>query len=422
MSHLRRQFLGRVFLAGTAAVPTTAAASEQPRRSVPSRLPVDALVYASDASSRRASSADPTNYDRTPVEPGATLSLADIRGAGCIRHIWLTGMPEEPDYLRRVILRAFWDGESTPSVETPLGDFFGVGHARVSNYWSEPLNIVTGGSHQQHNRAGFNCYFPMPFSSGARLTLENQGSKRNAFYWYVDYETFPALADGALRFHAQWRRQYPERPAVDASSYATRYDSAREAEYRRTGKLDLTSPDRNLRDIPNPDGRLNYTLLAATGRGHYVGCSLSVDNIAPLPGIGWFGEGDDMIFLDGEPLPSIRGTGTEDYFCAAWGYPAGQHSTPYHGVSLAGEPGTGPLPYAGKWSMYRFHILDPIRFRKSIRVTIEMGHANIQANDYSSVAYWYQDEPHAAFPPMPPVDQRLPIPDAESLRRFRKAL
>jgi hypothetical protein len=128
---------------------------------------------------------------------------------------------------------------------------------------------------------------------------------------------------------------------------------------------------------------------------------------------------DGSVEIDGETTPSIVGAGTEDYFCAAWGYPGGFNSMPYHGISLAGA--TDPAaPYSGKWTMYRYHLEDPVMFTKSIRVTIEHGHGNVHASDYSSVGYWYQTEPHAPFPPLLPAAQRLPIPDRESLRRYWK--
>ncbi|MCX6631115.1 MAG: DUF2961 domain-containing protein [Candidatus Solibacter sp.] len=169
----------------------------------------------------------------------------------------------------------------------------------------------------------------------------------------------------------------------------------------------------------NSDGKGNYVILEAEGRGHYAGCNLSVDHINPIKYFGWFGEGDDMIFIDGEATPSITGTGTEDYFCAAWGYPSGAYSMPYHGISLAG-PTEGPDAYSGKWTMYRYRIEDPVMFQKSIRVTIEAGHANVHADDYSSVAYWYQAEPQKIFAPLPGVELRLPRTRYESLKEFWK--
>ncbi len=333
------------------------------------------------------------------IAPGAAAPLADLKGAGCVRHIWLTVRSDEPDYLRRIVLRASWDGESSPSIESPVGDFFGVGHGRVSHYWSLPMNMVTGGSVQASSRAAMNCFFPMPFARAARLTIENQGKQPVGIYYYVDYEEYDRLPQDAFRFHAQWRRANPARPSLEIADRT--YTSAR------------------VSAIPNLNGEGNYVVLDARGRGQYVGCTLSIDHINPIPDFSWFGEGDDMIFIDGEAAPSLRGTGTEDYFCAAFGYPAGQNSMPYHGISLAG-PTEGPEAYSGKWSMYRFHVEDPIQFTKSIRFTIEHGHASVHADDYSSVAYWYQTEPHAAFPEFLPVDKRLPIPDRDSLRQFWK--
>ena len=124
-----------------------------------------------------------------------------------------------------------------------------------------------------------------------------------------------------------------------------------------------------------------------------MGCNLSVDNLNPHHGFSWFGEGDDMIFIDGEEVPSITGTGTEDYFGYAWGYPGDLSSTPYHGVTVVGEL-EGKAIYSGKWTMFRFHVEDPVQFEKSVKVTIEVGHANAHANDVASTAYWYQTEPH----------------------------
>ncbi|HTT90351.1 MAG TPA: extracellular solute-binding protein [Acidimicrobiales bacterium] len=150
----------------------------------------------------------------------------------------------------------------------------------------------------------------------------------------------------------------------------------------------------------------NYVIQDAEGVGHYVGCVLSIDNHdASNQAYTWPGEGDDMIFIDGEAWPpSLHGTGTEDYFNAAWGFPSGAYAGPYHGISLA----SSVQEHFGLWSMYRFHIEDPVRFARSVRVTIEHGHANDQGNDYSSVAYWYQHEPHRPLPPLPPIDERLP--------------
>jgi len=403
---LRRNFVGRFMrwsgLAAAAAA--TARGQSSTSRSAPNALAAGLgdLHLARSGRNQRASSHDISgrNNDYVAVQPGTTATIADIRGAGYIRHIWITIATEEPEYLRRCILRAYWDGEPTPSIESPVGDFFGVGHARVSNFSSLPLNMVTGGQPMKENRAAMNCYFPMPFARGARMTLENQGTKViRALYFNIDYEQHDSIHENALRFHAHWRRVNPTTGTMDLSN-------------RNNGFL-ATNATVNL------DGKFNYVILEATGRGHYVGCNLSIDHINPIPNFGWFGEGDDMIFIDGEPTPSIIGTGTEDYFCAAWGYPGGFNPMPYHGISLAG-PNDGLIMFQGKWTMYRFHIQDPVMFTRSIKVTIEHGHGNVQSNDYSSVAYWYQSEPHQPFPTLAKVEDRLPIPDAESNRKFWK--
>jgi hypothetical protein len=382
-----------------------AAGSTQAAESNPAavRFPagLSQLFLEREGRRRRTSSRNPTgkNADRVNIEPGGEFVLANVTGAGCIRHIWLTTRNNEADYLRRLVLRAHWDGEQRPSVESPLGDFFGVGHARVANYWSMPLNMVTGGSVQAISRAAMNCFFPMPFSKGARISIQNESKEATGLYFYVDYEEYSSLPSSALRFHALWRRENPTPPSVAIT--------------------DRSMTSAQVSDIVNLDGKGNYVILEAKGRGHYVGCNLSIDHLNPIPNFTWFGEGDDMIYIDGETSPSLHGTGTEDYFCAAFGYPGGQASMPYHGISLAG-PTEGPEAYSGKWTMYRYHVEDPIQFQKSLRVTIEHGHANVHADDYSSVAYWYQAEPHDPFPPLAPVEKRLPISDADSLRQFWK--
>jgi hypothetical protein len=405
--NFRRDFINQMLRlggAGAASAAALQAAQSAPQRGLGS-LPAGGLgqlYLPRPGRNRRSSSWDRRgkNNDYVGVEPGATAVLADIQGAGCVRHIWVTIAVEDKDYLRKLVFRAYWDGESSPSIESPAGDFFGVGHGRVSNYWSMPLNMVTGGQPEKQNRAAMNCYFPMPFAKGARFTIENQGATRvRALYFQVDHEEYPELPDPVLRFHAHWRRQNPTAGTMDLSN-------------RANGFLKTN-------DVVNLDGQQNYTLLETTGRGHYVGCNLSIDHINPIPSFGWFGEGDDMIYIDGETTPSIIGTGTEDYFCAAWGYPGGFNSMPYHGISLAGAQ-DGLIQFTGKWTMYRYHIEDPISFTKSIKVTIEHGHGNVQSNDYSSVAYWYQTEPHQAFPPLLSVDKRMPISEAESSRLYWK--
>jgi hypothetical protein len=351
------------------------------------------LAHLRQGRRRRASSWDRTggNADYTIIQPGATAALCDIQGAGIIRHIWCTMHAGTNHlYARTTLLRMFWDGAATPCVEAPIGDFFGIGHAIVKNFVSLPLAM------SPQDGRGFNCFFPMPFASRARIEVTNEGPTGIVFYFYVDYEEHDALDGEWARFHAQWRRENPTEGWGEG-----RFDDDIAAGH--AGELRL-----KVWGTPNLDGRGNYVILDAQGRGHYVGCNLNIDCFARQKN-DWYGEGDDMIFIDGDTWPpSLHGTGTEDYFCAAYGFPSGAYAGPYHGVSLAGDP----VEWSGQWSVYRFHIEDPVHFREHIRVTIEHGHANDQGNDYSSTAYWYQTEPHWPFAALPPLEQRLP-------RRFR---
>jgi hypothetical protein len=231
----------------------------------------------------------------------------------------------------------------------------------------------------------------MPFDI-AKFEIENGNPEGVNLYSYIDYEsmarpkTAEETAHRPARFHCQWRRE------PDTSGWCE----------ERLG------PE-NLKDIwarrPNANGADNYTILEATGDGVYVGCVLGVD-VFRRQANDWYGEGDDMIFVDGEQWPpSLHGTGTEDYFGTAFG-PRQEYCAPFHGITL--YSGTPEWPYSGKNAMYRFHIEDPVRFRKSIRVTIEHGHANKLSNDYVSAAFWYQHEPHVPFPRLPDYEGRLP--------------
>lgn len=302
--------------------------------------------------SKRISSYDRTggNADRLTIEPGETAVLAEIEGPAAIHHIWVT-IAAEPFYGRKTVLRMYWDGETSPSVEAPIGDFFSVGHGLNRNFSSIPINCSSNGRAR-------NCYWYMPFRKDARVTVTNEGTRTvGAFYYYIDYRELPELAPDTPYFHAQYRQETPCLP----------------------GK--------------------NYLILEADGRGHYVGCNLSILQRA----MGWWGEGDDMIYVDGEDHPSLYGTGSEDYFCDAWGMR--EDESPFYGCPLQ-EP---DFQTGAKATVYRFHIPDPIPFQKSIRVTIEHGHANDRSDYFSSVAYWYQSEPHKPFPPLPSVEERLPF-------------
>jgi hypothetical protein len=335
----------------------------------------------------RASSYDASggNHDWMDFEAGQTQTIAALEGPGCVKHIWMTMWAESKHMLRKAVLRAWWDDEPEPSVEVPIGDFFGLGHGMTHNFVSLPLQM------SPENGRSFNCWFPMPFQSGVRFEVQNDMDVRYQLYFYIDYEAYPAgtSMDAYGRFHAQWRRENPTDGWADPS---VRWEDDHEA----MGKAWET---------PNVTGDDNYIILDAEGQGHYVGCHLDVDCYSRQPN-DWWGEGDDMIFIDGEPWPpSLHGTGSEDYFNTAY-CPTQEYNAPYHGLIL--YQGSDDWKWRGKNTLYRYHIEDPVFFEKSIRVTIEHGHANKLTNDYSSTAYWYQTEPHKPFPPMLPVEARLP--------------
>ncbi len=382
--------------------------------------PLRGLAGLRDVRTRRFSSYDVTggNDDLLYIQPGETFTLAEASGAGVVTHIWATISCQSSNYLRKIVLRAYWDGEETPSIECPIGDFFGMGHGMTRNFASLPLQMSP-----QDGKA-FNSYFPMPFASSMRFTVESECEHEVQFYYYIDFEEHEELDPGLGRFHAQWHRAIAlGEPQGDKSN----------EEYLFGGT--------------NTDGRQNYTILEAKGHGHYVGCILSVFSLRRAAEWDWYGEGDDMIFVDGEQglvlprvatralrpggtahasgvtwqgaaieprpesspgandawPPTLHGTGTEDYFNTAW-CPNQEYAAPYHGVIAAGGPNwTDPV------TLYRFHIEDPVVFKRDIRVTIEHGHANRRSDELSSVAFWYQAEPHAPFPVLPSVGQRLPV-------------
>jgi hypothetical protein len=363
------------------------------------------LARVRDYRSRRLSSWDREggNLDFMPIAPGETALLGEIGGVGCVKHIWVTmaSLPPEPHELRSTVLRIFWDGEPSPSVEVPLGDFFGVGLGLRRNFSSLPLQM------SPEEGKSMNCWFPMPFGRGARFEVENQGRSQRIFYFYIDYEEHREIDPELARFHAWWNRMNPSAGTAAEQGY-TRADYGY-SERRPVGAgFGLAGPWR----APNLDGARNYRILEAVGRGHYVGCNLGVD-VFERQVNDWYGEGDDMIFIDGEPWPPrLHGTGTEDYFNTAF-CPTQEYSAPYHGITVySGNPA---WPWGGKNCMYRFHIEDPIAFEKSIRVTIETGHDNALANDYSSTAYWYQLERSEQLPPLPPLEERIPRPDPPDL-------
>lgn len=354
-----------------------------------------------DYRSKRISSYDRTggNRDWVDVEGGQRLTIAEIDGPGCIRHIWMTMLWPSDDYLRRVILRCFWDDCAEPSIECPIGDFFGLGHGKRKNFVTAVLQMSP-----QDGRA-FNSYWPMPFRRSARMEVENQGEAKGPLYFYIDHELYdsPAALDGMGCLHTQWRRENPTGSWGDEHTHLLR--EGRSEEWR-----ELMHFGKDPRAI-NLSNRDNYVILDAAGDGIYCGAHLDIDIFEPQKNP-WYGEGDDMVFIDGEPWPpSLHGTGTEDWFNCAFG-PDQEYQAPYHGILLyTGTPTHWPTRWIGKQTVYRYHVEDPIRFRKSIHVSIEHGHANKLGNDFSSTAYYYLAQPARGGPALPPVEARLPRPD-----------
>ncbi len=322
----------------------------------------------------RESSTDPTgrNADFRVVAPGATQTVLDVDGPGVISHIWFTIADPEPYHLKRIVLRMYWDGESTPSVEAPIGDFFGLGLGTYHNWQSQMLSV---GSDK-----ALNCFFPMPFERHARITVTNEGTRPiNALYYNIDYRKLAGnLPLDTVYFHAQYRQGQPNHSTV-------------------SGWVDNGDPKVN--DKKNEDGADNYVWMEAKGHGQYVGVTMSVLQNQDY----WWGEGDDMFFIDGAEKPAIIGTGSEDYFLGAWDFGGHPFSYQLYGVPVVGEELAG-----SRSSVYRFHLDSPIPFTKSFKATIEHGHANARSDNYYSVAYWYQAEPHEAFPALPAVEQRIP--------------
>lgn len=330
---------------------------------------------------KRISSYDRTggNHDCILIKSGETSAIAEMTGAGIVKHIWITIGTQDPMIRRNAIIRMYWDGETNPSVEAPIGDFFGQGWGENYNFISMPLAAAP-----KEGRA-LNSFWPMPYGNGARITVENQSDHDiTSFYYYVDYEEHVNGLDGDQgRFHAWWNRSMPG---------------------PESGQGDRENEWSSLGDEPiNPSDEHNHVFVHATGAGHYVGVNYFVDCPTPM----WYGEGDDMFLVDGEPWPgSAHGTGTEDYFSSCW-CPKEIYQHPYFGYARVNEGESGWL---GRTHCYRFHIEDPVHFRTGLRASIEHGHGNSLTLDLATVAYWYQTEPHAPFPAMLPRDRRQPMP------------
>lgn len=328
--------------------------------------------------SKRISSYDTTggNNDRfEKINPGERRVLFDVKGAGVINHIWITIAPEPKD-LRRddIVIRMFWDGNTSASVESPLGSFFGQGWNESYTYMAQPLAAAPA------DAKALVSYFAMPFQNGGRIEIENQSDRAiDAFYYYVDYYEVDKLPADAGRFHAWFNHELTETTASEG-----------ENEWGTLGK-----------EGKNKSGDANYLFADIKGKGHFVGVNYYIQCPTPM----WYGEGDDMIFIDGDASPTLSGTGTEDYFNTSWcpkepfhhpnfGYPR------VNTTDLAWETG-----WIGRTHVYRFHISDPIYFDKSFRFTIEHGHNNVLVLDLRSVAYWYLAQA-TGVPAIPPKAER----------------
>lgn len=339
-------------------------------------VPNMGLATIEKGRSKAVSSHAPTagsNADRiTYIKPGETTEIANIKGPGLINHIWLTFNEARPNWLEpkgsanpaEIVLRIYWDNANEPAVESPLGDFFAAGFGLRTEIQSIPV-IVEGGD-------GYNCFWPMPFHKAAKITVTNEGKKAvRSFYYQIDYTELDKLPGNTAYFCAQYRQEFPEKTGDD------------------------------------------YLVMEAEGRGHYLGTVMSVRSRSPY----WFGEGDAKFYIDGEQEPSIWGTGTEDYFLCAWGLNKGLY--PYFGCtykSMDSEEDLGVM-----FSLYRWHITDPIRFNKSIKFKIEHkgwisadetitgkvdGHVE-REDDMATVAFWYQEGQPKRFTSLPPYEERV---------------
>lgn len=313
---------------------------------------------------RRESSANEDlakNGDARPIEPGETLVLGNLEGPGVITHIWTTVGSEDPLYQNSLVVRIYYDGMEKPSVEAPYGDFFGIGHGASVDMQSA---VITASA---YGRAR-NCWWHMPFRERAKVTVTNESKvqRTNSFYYYVDWQKHTSLPDDIAYFHAQYRQAYPAQPGP-------------------------------------------YVVLDTQGRGHFAGVVYSVLQTQ----IGWFGEGDDRFYIDGAERPRLSGTGTEDYFCDAWGFH--EFSYPYYGVPIFEGYMAGD-----RVSAYRWHVADPISFSQSLRFEMEhhgslftdsitfLGQFYERPDWIDSVAFWYQTPAKELSEPLPALADRLP--------------
>jgi hypothetical protein len=305
-----------------------------------------------------------SSYDRTGgngdclsgIATGEKITIMDVKGAGVINHIWITIAPSADKLSRNdIIIRMFWDGNTYPSVESPIGPFFGNGWDETYNFVSVPLSVTPGWG------KSYVSYFAMPFAKGAKIEIENQtGEKINSFYFNIDYTEMPELPENSGRFHAWYNHELTEALPDGENEWGLLGD---------TGN--------------NKNGKRNYLFADIKGKGQFVGVNYYVN----CPSTMWYGEGDEMVFIDGDTIATLNGTGTEDFFNTSW-CPKELLQHPYFGYPRVNNE-TGWL---GRTHVYRFFITDPVYFDSSCRFTIEHGHNNNLTLDLASVAYWYQDK------------------------------
>jgi hypothetical protein len=310
--------------------------------------------------SMRAASGNPfNNNDNLGLGKGETKVLATLEGPGKIVHMWFVPSSMNIRWPRALVLRIYWDGSDVPSVETPLGDFFSVGNGMLATVNSLPVKVSSYGR-------GMNCYWQMPFKKSAKITITNESLEATAgTYFMIDWVKLPKAPKQVMYFHARYHQEMPE----------------------------MGKP---------------YTFFIGEGNGHYVGTVLSSQN-----GIGhWFGEGDDYFYIDGEKIPSISGTGTEDYFNEAWNMRV--HSSLFTGCTVF-----EPRAIDARITAYRWHIPDPIIFTKSLKFEIErtgyiinrkgetITGSGSRPDNWSSVSYWYQDDIAQPWCEFPPYSERI---------------
>ena len=342
------------------------------------------LARLRDYTTHRISSTDPSgaNGDGShsdPVKAGETRTLAEIEGPGILKDWWMTIATREPYHLKKCVLRIYWDGAAEPAVEAPVGDFFGLGLGQYYVWESGPLAVGS--------QKALNSNFPMPFRRSAKITFTNEGEEAlGALYYNIDWERHATLPDDLAYFHAEYRQATPNK-----------------------GTTSEWGLNRDVNSLINLDGEHNYVFFETQGRGHYVGVTLSV-----LQNQGdWWGEGDEMIFVDNMKKPAMTGTGSEDYFRGAWCYggcaisPFG-FSYPTFADQRYGNPQNGGDNRGAQWMVYRFHTDSPIPFKQSFKMTMEHGHANHRSDNWYSTAYWYQTSPTHPRAPLPPVAERIP--------------